>query len=425
MKITINAAEIATLLDRAPAGLRVLSLDCFDTLLWRNAQAPIDVFAELGIGGTWLRCRAEERARERAKFDGGGEVSIEDIYRNLRPSAAPAEIHAAVLREIEAEARHCFAFAPIVALMRAARAKGLRIVIVSDTYLSETQLRALIQSAAGDEVIGLIDDDLLLVRIWREQGAGPVRTGAGSARGRTGRDPPRRRQSAGRSRRARASSASPPLSSASSTRIARSGFASKRRPRRSSIPRPGSSAPAAQPHRPQLSLRNEEDPVFALGHDVLGPLMHAFARWIESEAEALAEAAGRAPKLVFLLRDGHLPQLVFEAMTGTGPPLPRSAASPRFAPRFTDAAAIRDYLSAQQRHERVTVLARQLGLSREEAEKMGRGGQAAFEKAALAPQTCAQDRRAVGATSRTNCSRTSQRQGVERGDTRDAGRSRL
>src|SRR3546814_15141839 len=30
--------------------------------------------------------------------------------------------------------------------------------------------------------------------------------------------------------------------------------------------------PAFQPHRPMLSLRTDDDPVWTLGHDVMGPL---------------------------------------------------------------------------------------------------------------------------------------------------------
>ena len=58
MKISVTAQYIPHLLDQAPAGVKVLSLDCFDTLLWLNAQAPSDIFAELGIeakDGTLLR----------------------------------------------------------------------------------------------------------------------------------------------------------------------------------------------------------------------------------------------------------------------------------------------------------------------------------------------------------------------------------
>lgn len=414
MNLTINAADIATLIDRAPVGVRVLSLDCFDTLLWRNAQAPVDVFAEPGIGA-WMRCRAEARARHRAVFAGEGcEIGIEAIYRSLRPSASPDQIAAAVRHELEAEARHCFAFAPTVALMRAAKAKGLQIVIVSDTYLSEPQLRDLIRAAAGEEVIGLIDRIFCSSEYGLSKAAGlfepviealavapaqifhlgdnlqadqvaPAELGIATAFFRQF-DP----ECAQRLRlEAAASAILDPL-----TRIEK---------------------PAFQPHRPAVSLRTEADAAYALGHDVLGPLMHTFARWIEDETAALATANGRPPKLVFLLRDGHLPQRVFEAITGA----PAAAAEiSRFTARragFTDATTIRDYLAAQARHGRIAVLARQLGLNREEADKMGRGGQAAFDKAALAPQNV---RKIVERSAHfaDKLFAHLQRQGIERGD---------
>lgn len=84
----IRAHDIATLLDQAPASVRVLSLDCFDTLLWRNVHAPIDVFADLPItgGGVEPRVRAERYARHfRRQADGFDEVSIEAIHAVLQP----------------------------------------------------------------------------------------------------------------------------------------------------------------------------------------------------------------------------------------------------------------------------------------------------------------------------------------------------
>src|SRR5207342_3794093 len=68
MQATIRAFEIETLLDRAPAGIEILSLDCFDTLIWRNTHAPTDVFAELARpgGGIEPRMWAETNARKSA-----------------------------------------------------------------------------------------------------------------------------------------------------------------------------------------------------------------------------------------------------------------------------------------------------------------------------------------------------------------------
>src|SRR3546814_2488010 len=71
--------------------------------------------------------------------------------------------------------------------------------------------------------------------------------------------------------------------------------------------------PAFQPHRPMLSLRTDDDPVWTLGHDVMGPLMHAFAGWVKDEAEALAKRVGKPVRTLFVLRDGHLSKQVFDA----------------------------------------------------------------------------------------------------------------
>src|SRR3546814_9878543 len=58
MKISVRAHEIATLLDHAPDSIAMLSLDCFDTLLWRNVHAPKDIFTEIAIAGGGVEPRA-------------------------------------------------------------------------------------------------------------------------------------------------------------------------------------------------------------------------------------------------------------------------------------------------------------------------------------------------------------------------------
>jgi FMN phosphatase YigB (HAD superfamily) len=379
MDAVVTAAGLAGLLDAAPAGVRILSLDCFDTLLWRNCQAPVDVFAD--CGGIWQRTRAEHRARLQRRFtDGMSEVSIEAIHQALRPTADAARVTAAVDAELAAEARHCFAFAPTVALMRAAKARGLQIIIVSDTYLAEAQLRALIAAAAGPEVVSLIDRIFCSCDFGMQKAAGlfePVLEALGV--------PPQAIVHVGDNKKA--DQAAPAALGIYGVHFRQFDTTAEQRLRLEAAaaaildPAARTSRPILQPHRPALSLREATDPAWTLGHDVLGPLMHAFARWVEAEAAALGDA-----KIVFLLRDGHLPQLVFEAMTGRAT---AAAEISRFTARragFTDEAAIAGYLAGESRHNRVKLLARQLGLSREEGEKIGKGGQAGFEREALKPQ---------------------------------------
>ncbi len=73
MKLAARAHEFAHILDKAPAGVKILSLDCFDTLLWRNCNLPADVFAELSLPGSGMEARsgAETRARRVGPFQRG------------------------------------------------------------------------------------------------------------------------------------------------------------------------------------------------------------------------------------------------------------------------------------------------------------------------------------------------------------------
>src|SRR5689334_20502106 len=88
MKIQLRSSELACLLDQAPSSVRWLSLDCFDTLVWRATATPVDVFADLDFGGGAIepRRRAEGAARHAAKlFRDSFEVGIEEIHERLRP----------------------------------------------------------------------------------------------------------------------------------------------------------------------------------------------------------------------------------------------------------------------------------------------------------------------------------------------------
>lgn len=394
-KLSIRAAELPDLLDLASPRVRYLSLDCFDTLLWRNCIAPRDVFAELPVagGGLWPRAKAEARARQRA-FVGAGkaEVRIEAIYRAMMPGASEDDIRAAVAHELQAEARHCYGFAPTVALMRAAKAKGLKTIIVSDTYLSQAQLHDLIAATAGEEVAALIDRifvscdhgigkaEGLFKPVLKALNCGaeavfhvgdnivadqeaPARLGIVSAH--------LRQFTPGAGQRLR-------LEAAAAAMI---------------DPAARGSAPIVAPHRPVLSLHGGEDVAEALGHDVLGPVMTAFARWVEDERVALAQQFGRPVKPLFLMRDGHLPLQVYRALFGNdqGEAIEISRFSARRA-CLRDSDAIRAYLHDEAKHGRVDVLSKQLGLTMNEAMKLTRGrngfaGQAELNKAALGPTT--------------------------------------
>jgi FMN phosphatase YigB (HAD superfamily) len=134
----------------------LLSLDVFDTLVWRRVPQPADLFFLLAdevraSGGLFdsssresfvrERVRAEERARRRTP---AGEVTLADIYaefpRGYFDGVSPAEV--AVL-EFELERRLVVVAPGMRDLLARARARGLRTALVSDTYLRSGQIHTL------------------------------------------------------------------------------------------------------------------------------------------------------------------------------------------------------------------------------------------------------------------------------------------
>jgi FMN phosphatase YigB (HAD superfamily) len=159
--------------------VKALSADVFDTLLWRRAPEPVDVFPlialrlrELGMLGEQttppvfkvLRIGAEARARAKREQAGRGlEVSIGDIYAELPPYAVngtPPDELARVERDVEREV--LMPDLDMLDLVRFARERRKRVVAISDTYLSERELRLLVDpyfhgDAAVDQVFSSSD----------------------------------------------------------------------------------------------------------------------------------------------------------------------------------------------------------------------------------------------------------------------------
>lgn len=315
-KTTIRAHELATLLDRIPPGITTLSLDCFDTLLWRNTHGPTDVFADLAMPGGGVEPRAwaeRNEARMALTRTGSHEVTLDDIYRRLLVGRDAAEVDSAVERELAAEARHLFAFAPTVALMRAARERGMGIVIVSDMYLSEARLRRLLAECAGDDVLAMIDH----VFMSCEHGVGKARGLFDHVIATLGVRPDQilhvgDNRAADHDGAARAGLHAVHLEqfdADTATRLRMEMVAGVM-----IDPAVRVSVPALQPHRAAVALRQGDDTATKLGHDVLGPLMHAFAEFVHADVAAMSARLGRPVRPLFLMRDGHLPYEVYSAM---------------------------------------------------------------------------------------------------------------
>lgn len=311
MTDTILACDLPTALDAWP-DVRVLSLDCFDTLLWRDTHAPHDVFGALGAPNPQQRVWAEQRARGAAALRRRrNEVGIAEIYAELAPNATAERRAAMVAHELATEARYCFGFGPTIALMRTARARGLAVIVVSDTYLDQAQLGTLIAAAAGDDVRALIDrifcsseygvskGEGLLDRVVAELGVrrdtilhiGDNRAADLVAGEKAGVRALHLKQfSATTEQRLR-------LESATSAMIHAGGIAG---------------SPTLQPHRAAIAIAEPriDDAAERLGYTTIGPVLRGFAQWIAQEAAALRATRDGRVHVLFLMRDGHLPRLV-------------------------------------------------------------------------------------------------------------------
>jgi HAD superfamily hydrolase (TIGR01549 family) len=140
-------------------GVTVLSLDVFDTLLWRVVPEPVDAFVEVGrslvAAGRLrvaaeafapLRRAAERRARARSERERATtEVSLEQVYAELPITVRDGDVDELAALELEVERSITFADLAVVELARSLQAsRGVRVVLVSNTYFSPSQLRRLV-----------------------------------------------------------------------------------------------------------------------------------------------------------------------------------------------------------------------------------------------------------------------------------------
>jgi glycosyltransferase involved in cell wall biosynthesis/FMN phosphatase YigB (HAD superfamily)/tetratricopeptide (TPR) repeat protein len=158
----------AELLEQGAGRVRAVSFDFFDTLVWRLVAKPADVFIEVGhrlrqqqalpqtISAEdfeTLRRLAEYKVRERQKLKDAAweDVCLLDIYRQmdavLTDPAAGAAIECAVENDL------CQVNPVIAGFIRHLRERGLRILIVSDIYLSADHLRGILRANHFDPAL--------------------------------------------------------------------------------------------------------------------------------------------------------------------------------------------------------------------------------------------------------------------------------
>ncbi len=163
---TVIDARLRAAADALRKGtLKVLSLDIFDTLLWRRVPEPADVFLMLGgdlkaagklapgisaVAFAEARRTAERAAREKVQaVTGYREVKLPDIHAALPDQmfVAGFDVAARAAAEVACEQRLLTHDHALAALMEAARAAGAKVILVSDTYFTAAEIRALLTAA--------------------------------------------------------------------------------------------------------------------------------------------------------------------------------------------------------------------------------------------------------------------------------------
>ena len=375
----VAVAELANLLERHPR-VRLLSLDCFDTILWRRVAHPADVFFDLQTHPAWaaigldgrLRVRAEMQARQLAQLRRQTpEVDLAEIYRAAADGLDEATVQALQEAELDAEIQACHALPAAVELLRDAARRGVAVMIVSDTYLREAQLRRLLQAtlpadayAAIGRVVASCEHGLskaggLFARLAERLALPVARMLHVGDNPLADLHPPRA-----------CGIASLHLKHLPETLEARRQYQGTAMRLLEPDVRARRGMPAG--YHPVLAglAHDEADIDQAVGYATLGPMMHAFASWLRDNTRAL-QAQGRPVKLAFLLRDGYLPHAACAAAAREeiGKPvyLSRFAA---FAASFRDAGDIERYLALFATSGQYAAMLRQLGVDGARAERL-------------------------------------------------------
>jgi FMN phosphatase YigB (HAD superfamily) len=375
----IMASQLATLLDHLEPAPTVLSLDCFDTLLWRKAATPADVFYTLqnhpefiaaGLTAP-LRMSAEARARQCKLFhQQGSEVTLVDIYRAHRATLTDTTIAALAQAELETEIAICYAFPATVALIREAARRGIAVIIVSDTYFTVTQLQTLLASALPADVLAAIQHVFCSSAYQQSKSQGLFTKVLHTLK-----QPAANLFHLGDN--LTADYIAPRQLNIRALHVVRD-TASLADLYRLQIITAAIVDPAI---RSQRALHNPFHGILAadaaapkpetqLGYASLGPLLYAFATYLQKEVAEL-EQQGKTPKVLFLMRDAYLPSLACEVLAGQPMGYPvRISRFASFAASFRTVHDIDRYLLTVMPSQRFQDIVRQLGLPAKVAEPL-------------------------------------------------------
>lgn len=148
----------------------LLSLDIFDTLLFRAVAKPIDIFPiiwkkakQKQINGIdlssnefqKLRVEMERRVRNKHK---NREVFLKEIYEEM-PSFITNDKALLMQLELDTEKEYCYANPEICEVIKEAKENGKIIILTSDMYLTTKQIEEILEMNS----ISLLDIDDIIV----------------------------------------------------------------------------------------------------------------------------------------------------------------------------------------------------------------------------------------------------------------------
>lgn len=376
----VTADGMSAITDAALKSVEVLTLDCFDTLLWRQTEKPTDVFYALQHRPTFkklgftadLRIKVEEIARRRQFVKKGShEVGLREIYLAFSSTLSEAELQSLMDEELTEEMNQCFVYQPTLTLIKRALTLGKKVSIVSDTYLTKSQLIRLLQDRLGESWVKQFHDVMVSCEYGVSKSQGLHRHSIKHHR-----------------TKSILHVGDHPLADVISAKEA--GIIAchleqydKRikelfRLRTNALSffdtKVRQDTPAYTPFKALMANRSwkKANTAEVIGYAGLGPLMVAFANDIHETVTSLTKD-GQCVKVLFLLRDGYLPYEVYRRLypSANGSPV-RISRFTAYAASFTDEVSIENYVSDVVGGGRYADIAKQCLMTAAEIQRLTR-----------------------------------------------------
>lgn len=374
-KSQIYLHQLLSAFDYYQDKIQVLSLDCFDTLIWRNVDIPQDIFYTLqhkpifqSLGLTPLqRMIMEDKARGQAYFKSQtSEVDLCTIYRFIYPTIDDEKLNAVMQEELQTDIAHTYALPPLLELIRLAKSKNKKVIIVSDTYYSQEQLRYLLAKKLPLDVFNAIDNIYCSCEFQLSKSQGLFASVISDLRVNANKilhigDNPIADKVAPESRKINALQllqGDTHLEQQCNMRSWAASFVDQ------SV---RYHYPLYSPFKGLIANLNlsEETAEKLIGYASVGPILYAFGCFLKKEIAAL-QAENKNIKILFLMRDAYLSAKVCEVlMEGKVGELVRISRFVTYAASFTNRQAIENYLSEVVHSKQFSDICRQLLLTDE------------------------------------------------------------